>query len=208
MTEQTQQQNPENAPNANRGFEAVLPVQSAAIYREFLAGRVITREIYNTHLDALQDNPLYNLLYNNLSHFREFYRHLGSELMFNESGAFFYLREDLDDESEEHDENAFRVQITLLLIGRYFARSGRDLEYLGRPDAGLQQEDIEALGSDEEYRDILRAARFEKGPAEALEYLSKRNFIFRSGPGRFFLSSAGMHFLELLVREYESAGIV
>ena len=206
MIEQHQQENA--VPTAGRrGFDAVLPAQSAAIYREFLAGRVIPREIYNSHRDALEDNALYNLLYNNLAHFRELYQHLGSELMFNDSGAFFYLREDLDDENEEHDENAFRVQITLLVIGRYFARSGRDLEYLGRPDAGLQQEDMDALNSDEEYRDILRAARFEKGPAEALEYLNKRNFLFKSGPGRYFLSSAGMYFLELLVSEYESADI-
>ena len=184
-------------------FDAILPSQSAAVYREFQAGRVIVREVWDANRSELVANPLYNLVYNHLSHFRTLYEHLGSELVFNESGSFFYLKESSDDETEEHDEHAFRVQVVLLLIGRYFARSGRDLDYLGRPDAGLKEDDLSALEADEEYRDILRAARFEKGLAEALDYLDKRNLVFKAGAGRYFLSSAGMYFLTELVREYE-----
>ncbi|MCH8498646.1 MAG: hypothetical protein LAT63_09220 [Marinobacter sp.] len=184
-------------------FAQILPSQSAAIYREFQAGRVVVRDTWDSNRSALVANPLYNLLYNHLSHFRTFYEHLGSELSFNEQGAFFYLKESSDDENEEHDENAFRVQVVLLLIGRYFARTGRDLEYLGRPDAGLNDEDLAALAADDEYRDILRAARFEKGLPDALDYLDKRNLIFKTGAGRYFLSSAGMHFLQELVTAYE-----
>lgn len=189
--------------NPPTGFESILPAHSAAIYREFQAGRVIVRDVWDNNRAELVASPLYNVLYNHLSHFRTFYEHLGSELVFNDTGAFFYLKESVDDESEEHDENAFRVQVVLLLIGRYFARSGRDLEYLGRPDAGLKEEDLSAMDSDDEYREMLRAARFEKGVAEALEYLGKRNLMFRSGAERYFLSSAGMFFLNELVREYE-----
>ncbi|MFV8570644.1 condensin complex protein MksE [Marinobacter sp. SBS5] len=186
-------------------FDEVLPAHSAALYREFQAGRVIVRELWDNNRSELVANPLYNLLYNHLSHFRTFYEHLGCELVFNDEGSFFFLKESSDDETEEHDENAFRVQVVLLLIGRYFARSGRDLEYLARPDAGLGEQDLEAMGADEEYLEILRAARFEKGLPEALDYLGKRNLMFRSGANRYFLSSAGMHFLEELVREYEQA---
>lgn len=188
---------------ASNSFDDILPARSAAVYREFQSGRVIVREIWDANRSELVANPLYNLIYNHLSHFRTLYEHLGSELVFNESGAFFYLRENSDDDSEEHDENAFRVQVVLLLIGRYFARSGRDLDYLGRPDAGLKDDDLSAMDADEEYRDILRAARFDKGLPEALDYLDKRNLVFRSGAGRYFLSSAGMYFLAELVREYE-----
>ncbi|KPQ27355.1 MAG: hypothetical protein HLUCCX14_15340 [Marinobacter excellens HL-55] len=186
-------------------FDNILPAQSAAIYREFQAGRVIVRDLWDANRSELMANPLYNLLYNHLSHFRTFYEHLGSELVFNENGAFFFLKESSDDESEEHDENAFRVQVILLLIGRYFARSGRDLDYLGRPDAGLNEQDLAAMTADEEYQDILRAARFEKGLADALDYLDKRNLMFRAGAGHYFLSTAGMYFLEQLVQEYEQA---
>jgi len=192
-------------PHTTNGFDQILPADSAAIYREFQAGRVIVRDVWDSNRSELRGNPLYNLLYNHLSHFRALYEHLGSELVFNEIGAFFFLKESSDDESEEHDENAFRVQVILLLIGRYFARSGRDLEYLGRPDAGLNEQDLTALAGDEEYQDILRAARFEKGFSEALDYLDKRNLLFRSGAGRCFLSSAGLYFLQELVREYEQA---
>lgn len=186
-------------------FEQILPAQSAAIYREFQAGRVIVRDIWDSNRSELRANPLYNLLYNHLSHFRTFYEHLGSELVFNETGAFFFLKESSDDENEEHDENAFRVQVILLLIGRYFARSGRDLEYLGRPDAGLNEQDLAALAGDEEYQEILRAARFDKGWTDGLDYLDKRNLLFRAGAGRYFLSSAGFYFLQELVREYEQS---
>lgn len=185
------------------GFDQILPAHSAAIYREFQAGRVIVRDVWDTNRSELRANPLYNLLYNHLSHFRTFYAHLGSELVFNETGAFFFLKESSDDESEEHDENAFRVQVVLLLIGRYFARSGRDLDYLGRADAGLNEQDLAALAAEDEYQDILRAARFEKGLPEALDYLDKRNLLFRTGADRCFLSTAGLYFLNQLVSEYE-----
>ncbi len=184
-------------------FDQILPAHSAAIYREFQSGRVIVRDVWDSNRSELRTNPLYNVLYNHLSHFRTFYEHLGSELVFNEVGAFFFLKESSDDENEEHDENAFRVQVILLLIGRYFARSGRDLDYLGRPDAGLNEQDVAAMAGDDEYQDILRAARFEKGLSEALDYLDKRNLLFRSGAGRWFLSSAGLYFLQELVREFE-----
>lgn len=190
-------------PRRTSDFDQILPAHSAGIYREFQAGRVIVREIWNSHRSELEANLLYNVLYNHLSHFRTFYEHLGSELVFNESGSFFFLKESSDDESEEHDENAFRVQVVLLLIGRYFARSGRDLDYLARPDAGLNEKDTTAMAADEEYQDILRAARFERGLSEALDYLDKRNLLFRTGPDRYFLSSAGIYFLHELVREYE-----
>lgn len=189
--------------NSSSTYDEILPAESAAIYREFQAGRVIVRDVWDSNRSELRANRLYNLLYNHLSHFRTLYEHLGSELVFNETGAFFYLKESSDEEGDEHDENAFRVQVILLLIGRFFARSGRDLDYLGRPDAGLNEQDLAALAGDEEYQEILRTARFDKGFSEALDYLDKRNLLFRSGAGSCFLSSAGLFFLQELVREYE-----
>jgi hypothetical protein len=186
-------------------FAGIHPDQSAEIYRELVAGRVVLRQVYNANRAELQDNPLYNTIYNNLGHFRQLYEHLGFELVFNDRGGFFYVRESVDHDIDEHDENAFRVQVVLLIVGRYFARSGRDLLYLGRPEAGLKDEDLEALAKDEEYSDILRTARFEKGWEDALDFLVKRNFAFRSGARRYFLSSAGMIFLTELVEAYRSS---
>lgn len=184
-------------------FDHILPSQSAQIYRELLAGKVIVREYYDRSKSQLTPNPLYNVLYNHMKHFQTLYEHLGFDLVFSSQGAFFYLREPADDDQEEHDENAFKVQVALLVIGRYFARSGRELEYLGRPDAGLREDDINTLNADEQYRDLLHAARFTKGFQEALEYLERRYFAFRSSARSVFLSSAGMCFLETLVSGYE-----
>jgi len=207
MTESTsfnESKEPVQDPSATQ-FDEILPAHSAAIYKEFQSGRVIVRDIWDSNRSELVANPLYNVLYNHLGHFRTLYEHLGSELVFSENGSFFFLKESSDDESEEHDENAFRVQVVLLLIGRYFARSGRDLDFLGRPEAGLNERDLITMAADEEYQDILRAARFEKGLAESLDYLDKRNLLFQAGAERYFLSSAGMYFLQELVREYEQA---
>ena len=185
------------------GFSEVLPQHSARIYRDFQAGKVIVRDVYDPNASQLVPNELYNVLYNHFEHFQRLYEHLGMELVFNETGSFFYLSEPNDEEGEEHDENAFKVQVALLVIGRYFARSGRDLEYLGRADMGLREEDLAALESDEQYNDLLRTARFKKGFSEAVDYLEKRCFLFRSGARRAFLSSAGMCFLNTLVEGYE-----
>ncbi|WP_019625609.1 hypothetical protein [Thioalkalivibrio sp. ALJT] len=198
----------ESAPNTPptepvRGFAGIHPDHSAAIYRQLVAGQVLLRQVYNPDRGALEDNPLYNVVYGHLAHFRELYRHLGLELVFDERGGFFYLREGSDDESEEHDENALKVQVVLLLIGRYYARTGRDLQYLGRPDAGLAQDDLEALAADAEYRDLLATARIDKGWDEAMDFLVARHFAFRTGAARYILSAAGMRFLEQLVEEYE-----
>lgn len=185
------------------GFAGIHPEHSAAIYRQLVAGQVLLRQVYNPDRGALEDNPLYNVVYGHLGHFRELYRHLGLELVFDERGGFFYLREGTDDESEEHDENALKVQVVLLIIGRYYARTGRDLQYLARTDAGLTQDDLAALAADAEYRDLLATARIGKGWDEALEFLTTRHFAFRTGAVRYILSCAGMRFLEQLIEEYE-----
>ena len=92
-------------------FEEILPAHSAAIYREFQAGRVIVRDVWDGNRSELRANPLYNLLYNHLSHFRTFYEHLGSELVFNETGAFFFLKESSEEENEEIGRASCRERV-------------------------------------------------------------------------------------------------
>ena len=60
---------------SSSSFEQILPAHSAAIYREFQAGRVVVRDVWDGNRSELRANPLYNLLYNHLSHFRTFYEH-------------------------------------------------------------------------------------------------------------------------------------
>ena len=135
-------------------FEQILPAQSAAIYREFQAGRVIVRDVWDSNRSELRANPLYNLLYNHLSHFRTFYEHLGSELVFNETGSFFFLKESSDDENENTTKTPSGVGDTSADRALFRTqRAGPGIPC--RPDAGLNEQDLSALESDER-QEILR----------------------------------------------------
>ncbi len=186
-------------------FDTVNAAQSAHLYRQLTDGRVIVKHQYHEGKGELVENPLFTLVFNHWSHFVNLYRHLGYELALQDKGDFFYLREFTELGLDEADTNAFKVQVVLLLIGRYYTRTGRDLSMLELPSIGLDESDIKALSGDDEMGDILRTAKFNKGWPEALEYLLRRNFAFRTSETSLFLSSAGYAFLERLVQEYEAA---
>tara|TARA_R110001592_G_scaffold25598_2_gene97117 strand:+ start:16048 stop:16647 length:600 start_codon:yes stop_codon:yes gene_type:complete len=184
-------------------FDEIDAKMSSLIYRDFAQGKVITKRAYDTLRAEYKDNPQYTLLFNNESHFKKLYQHIGSELILDDSGEFYYIREMGDDGADEADENAFKIQVVLLILGRYFSRSGRDLELLSMPDMGLDEVDITALNDDPEYTDILRAARFKNGTQEALDFITSRNFAYKVGDKRYFLSDAGNTFLLRLLSVYE-----
>jgi hypothetical protein len=188
-------------------FDEIDAKMSALIYRDFAQGKVITKRTYDTLRAEYKDNPQYTLLFNNESHFKKLYQHIGSELILDDSGEFYYIREVSDEGADEADENAFKIQVVLLILGRYFSRSGRDLELLSMPDMGLEEADILALYDDPEYTDILRAARFKNGIQEALDFITSRNFSYKVGDKRYFLSDAGNTFLYRLISAYEKNGI-
>ena len=188
----------------NNSFDHIDASQSTAIYRQLTQGKVVLKNQYNVLRDDIEENLLYTLLFKRLDHFTTLYHHLGYELDFNEEGSFFYLKELLDHDADEADTNAFKVQVVLLLIGRYFSRSGRNLDLLFTPNVGMSENDIDELKKDDEYSEILRTARFNKGWDEALAFLAKRNFIFETSPPSFFISDAGRTYLLRLVNEYES----
>ncbi|SRR5690554_598396 len=186
-------------------FEDVHPEASAEIYRQLTQGKVILKRQYNQHKGVLEDSPQFNLLFNHLEHFTLLYRHIGYNLNYQTQGEFFYVTQTRDDEIDEADDNALKVQVVVLLIGRYFSASGRDLELLADPNHGLDDIDLKRLAENQEYLDVLRTVRFEKGWNEALEFLIRRNFAFRTGPESYVLSDASMSFLKDLERYYEEA---
>ena len=184
-------------------FDEINAKMSALIYRDFVQGKVITKRAYDTLRSEYKDNPQYTLLFNHQNHFNKLYQHIGSELVLDESGEFYYIREVGDEGADEADENAFKIQVVLLILGRYFSRSGRDLELLTLPDIGIDEADMTALNEDPEYPDILRAARFKNGIQEALDFITSRCFAYKTGNKRYFLSDAGNAFLLRLVSAYE-----
>jgi len=188
-------------------FDEIDAKMSSLIYRDLAQGKVITKRAYDMLRAEYKDNPQYTLLFNHENHFNKLYQHIGSELILDESGEFYYIREVGDDGADEADENAFKIQVVLLILGRYFSRSGRDLELLSTPDMGIDDADITALNDYPEYNDILRAARFKNGIQEALDFITARCFAYKMGDKRYFLSDAGNAFLIRLVTAYEKSGM-
>jgi len=187
---------------ASNSFDQINAQQSAQIYRQFVQGKVLVKQVYHDIRAQCEENPLFTLLFKHQSHFEQLYQHLGYELCFHVQGDFFYVRELRDDSSDEADDNALKVQTTLLLLGRYYSGSGRDLNLLCDPQFGLSDGDIEALKTHDEFKAILKAVRLDSWD-KALDFITTRNFAFKSGPNNYFLSQAGKAFLFRLVQEYE-----
>lgn len=200
-TEQVQE--PTAVPVNHNPFDLINAEQSARIYRQFVQGRVITKMLFDDIRVSLVENPLFTVLFNHHSHFEHLYRHLGFELCFHQQGDFYYVRELREDNSDEADDNALKVQTTLLLLGRYYTGSGRDLNMLCDPQFGLNETDLKPLESNEEFKAILKAVRLESWD-KALEFITIRNFAFKNGPSGYFLSQAGAAFLFRLVDEYQT----
>ena len=185
-------------------FDKIDATQSSEIYRQLTQGKVVLKNQYNEIQDVIKENPLFTLMFNNWSHFSSLYQHLGYSLEFNDEGSFYYLKELTAQGLDEADTNAFKIQVVLLLIGRYFSRTGRNIDLLFEPNIGLDEADIEELKRDDEYSEILRTARFNKGWDEAFDFLAKRNFLFKTSAASLFISDAGKVFLLNLIDMYES----
>lgn len=193
-----------NTPNRDNPFNRIDAELSTDAYRQLKQGKIIVKQSYNELQNILEENPLYNLMFNEWVHFSSLYQHIGFKLEHHDEGNFFYLRELHEQGVDEADVNSFKVQVILLLIGRYFSRTGQNLDLLFMPDSGLEEADIEELKKDNEYSDILKTARFDKGWDEALEFLTKRNFAFRTSPSSYFISDAGKAYLLRLISNYEA----
>lgn len=190
--------------DAQTGFKDVDPARSAKIFRELSSGKVITRETYKIALSDFIENDLYTVLFKHLEHFKIFYQHLGYELVFNDVRHFFYIRKLTDEEDRDYNRNAFKIQSMLLILGRYFAQSGRHLKYLEDPTIGIRASDIAAIKAVDEYMTMLKGADFKDGPDAAIPFLKDRGFLFEVGDNRYIVSPAGMYFLDVLVDHYGS----
>jgi hypothetical protein len=184
-------------------FDAVNADHSSLVYRQFLQGRVVIKLVYNEIRVEMEENPLFTLLFKHQSHFESLYRHLGYQLCFHSQGDFYYVRETREEGSDEADDNALKIQTTLLLLGRYYSGTGRDLQLLGDPQFGLNDADYKALSENEEFNAILKAVNLDNWD-KALTFIAIRNFAFKSGVNQYFLSQAGSVFLLRLVTEYEN----
>lgn len=187
---------------AQTGFNDIDPERSARIFRDLSSGKVITREVYKIVQSDFVENEMYTILFRHMEHFKMFYQHLGYELVFNDTRHFFYIRKLTDEEDRDYNRNAFKIQVMLLILGRYFAQTGRSLKYLEDPTIGIRADDIAAIKAVDEYMTMLKGADFKDGPDAAIPFLKDRGFLFETGVNRCIVSPAGMYFLDLLVAHY------
>lgn len=184
-------------------FSTVRVTDSEKIYRELTAGKIITKHIYHGLKAEEVDNSLFTALFNAQEHYRQFYQHMGLNLILDESGLFYYLTDGVEDTSDEADENAFKIQVALLLLGRFYSRTGRDVEHLARIDMGIDEKDLNTLSEEEEYNDILRTARLPSQWDKVMDYLCDRGFAHRTSERRYILNSAGLVFINELIESYQ-----
>ncbi|MBU2871365.1 hypothetical protein [Colwellia sp. E2M01] len=187
--------------STNSSFEQVNAQQSAAIFRQFNQGKVITKQMFDELNAKNIDNPLFTCLFNSSQHFESLYQHLGYELCLHSAGDFYYVRELRADSSDEADDNALKVQAILLQLGRYYSQTGRELEQLCQAQFGFNDSDLIALSKGDESLAILKAIKIENWN-KAIDFITIRNFAYKTGSNSWFISSAGKAFLFNLVEQY------
>ena len=101
-------------------FDLITIADSSSIYRDLAAGKIIPKKLYHDLRSELIDNLKYTLLFKHQSHFHQLYQHIGFELVLDESGEFFYIKDAQDLDNNEADENAFKVQVILMLFSFSF----------------------------------------------------------------------------------------
>lgn len=178
-------------------FEQISYVKSARIYRLFSQGKVLNKQRYDEVQGCFIDDELFSLVFNKITHFTLFFKHMGYQLKFDEEGDFYFTQEIRESSPDEADDNAMKIQAVLLFVGRYYAKAG-DLAQLGDPMFGLKDHDIEALKQDDLLSSSLKALRLDNWD-KALDYLSSRDLLFKMGKDRYVLSSAAMAFLNRLI---------
>ncbi|GAB56160.1 hypothetical protein GPUN_2045 [Glaciecola punicea ACAM 611] len=176
---------------------------SARIYQRFTQGRVITKLSYNKLKSQHVEDKDYTYLFRYVDAFTLLYKLIGKELEYNAKGEFFYINNFADSEIDEADEHALRTQSILLILGRYFEMSGRNIDSLSLDSLGFNNKDIEALGESDEYKSICRALKFANWQ-KAIEYLVNRGFAFDTSSNHYFLSSAGKTFLDAVIQAHEN----
>jgi hypothetical protein len=185
-----------------QGMQVLNHNISARIYQRFTQGKVITKLSYDKLKSTLNEDKDYTYLFRYVNEFTLLYKLLGKELEYNAKGEFFYINNFADAEIDEADEHALKTQSLLLILGRHFEMSGRNIDNLSVDSLGFNNTDIAALGSNDEYKSICQALKFTNWQ-KAIEYLVNRGFAFDTSSNHYFLSSAGKAFLDAVIEAHD-----
>lgn len=163
---------------------------SQQIYRELMNGRVINELVYRKD-GSMQPDARYEELFNNYdSDYRELYENIGYELVLKDSFAFSRSL----DEDDSYSDVAMKIQSLLMIIARGIQELGYDFELLVTHDAGVSDQLLEQVETDEK-RDILLACGLKKSLIDEVKnVLETRNIAYRNASGKLVLTAAGRGF--------------
>lgn len=163
---------------------------SQQIYREFMNGRVINEWTY--HKDgSMKPDVRYEELFKNYdSVYRELYENIGYELVLR--SGFTFCRS--LDEDDTYTDVAMKVQSLLMILARGVQELGYDFELLTTHEAGVSDQLLEQVETDEK-RDILLACGLKKPLIDEVKnVLETRNIAYRNAKGKLVLTAAGKGF--------------
>lgn len=165
---------------------------SQQIYRELMNGRVINELVYQKD-GSMKPDARYEELFNNYdSDYRELYENIGYELVLK--GGFAFSRS--LDEDDAYSDVAMKIQSLLMVIARGIQELGYDFELLTTHEAGVSDQLLEQLETDEK-KDILLACGLKKSLIDEVKnVLETRNIAYRNAKGKLVLTAAGRVFFE------------
>lgn len=174
---------------------------SKAIYRDFIAGKIINR--YEIIEGELQPSPKFRALIDDLDKYRYLYSLLGFEIQSLDSVAFFITR---DDRGEEYNEVAANLQVLLTVIARGVYSLGISPGILLDPTAGLSASQINEIGGLEEQSQIIKACGLKLPLVESVNgQLVNRGVCFKTKNDRYILSASGRYLFDAVFTSRPSA---
>lgn len=179
--------------------------KSREIYSILNAGKIINRNTLN-NAGELMDNALFIELMDNLTHYREIYNGLGYKLIDNVD--YFYLN---DLNSSDNDNLAVKIQILLIVIGKYVNQQGYLLNRIYPQSTGLSADDFDRMSEIENLQEILERLKIHanlksKDLKETIKkVLVDRGVMFEKPlSGNFVLADSGMDFFKR-IQKYTTA---
>jgi hypothetical protein len=170
---------------------------SQKIYSQLINGKAINKHAYIAKTNELEDNDLYNEIFNNFDEYNNLYQRINFELV-HKNSCFFYIRE-LG--GEDANEVTIKIQALLIIIGRIITEQGYLFDVLIDHSAGVKAEDLAVATSEERYLDILHTCKLciKRGIEEEINNnLGVRGLMFMNSRGHFVLTEAGASFFNEL----------
>ncbi|WP_444917937.1 condensin complex protein MksE [Microbulbifer sp. JMSA003] len=174
---------------------------SRLIYQELINGWVINKLMMDG--DLMVPNPLYDELSSSLNreHYEQLYSYIGYEL--KEMGGCFFLNE--LSKSDVLSIATMRIQAMLVILVRGTTQLPLLTSVVTTHQAGLTRDQVEKIGTNDEYHQIMRAVGlkdcFEK---EVEKILITRKLAYWNHRDRLVLTSGGVSLLDRMQLEIEA----